>query len=331
VEVAMKMSFGYFKNKGEIRNKFVYLDSGYHGETLGALSVCGEELYSEMYKEIMISNIRVKGPDCFRCPYGKERDKCDAECFEFMEEALLKHKNEVCAVLIEPIVQCAGGFKIYSPKYLQKLRNLTRELGIHLIADEIAVGFGRTGKMFACEHAGITPDFMTLSKGITGGYLPLSVVLTTDEIYDAFYDDYTSLKAFLHSHSYTGNPLACAVAVEVLNIFEEENILEKNKEKYQYLQKRVKERFSNYKFCGEVRYKGFIVAVELVKNRENKEPFDWKERIGFQIYRKALEKGALLRNLGDIIYFMPPYVIELDEIDKLVDIAYSATKDVLGE
>ena len=331
VEVAMKMSFGYFKNKGEIRNKFVYLDSGYHGETLGALSVCGEELYSEMYKEIMISNIRVKGPDCFRCPYGKERDKCDAECFEFMEEALLQHKNEVCAVLIEPIVQCAGGFKIYSPKYLQKLRNLTRELGIHLIADEIAVGFGRTGKMFACEHAGITPDFMTLSKGITGGYLPLSVVLTTDEIYDAFYDDYTSLKAFLHSHSYTGNPLACAVAVEVLNIFEEENILEKNKEKYQYLQKRVKERFLNYKFCGEVRYKGFIVAVELVKNRENKEPFDWKERIGFQIYRKALEKGALLRNLGDVIYFMPPYVIEFDEIDKLVDIAYSATKEILGE
>ncbi|MEO2068946.1 MAG: aminotransferase class III-fold pyridoxal phosphate-dependent enzyme, partial [Desulfurobacteriaceae bacterium] len=168
------------------------------------------------------------------------------------------------------------------------------------------------------------------SKGLTGGYLPLSVVLTTDEIYDAFYDDYVSLKAFLHSHSYTGNPLACRVAVEVLKIFEEENILEKNKEKYSYLQQRVKEAFEDYSFCGEVRYKGFIVAVELVKDRKTKEPFDWRKRIGFQIYRKALEKGALLRNLGDVIYFMPPYVITKEEIDKLVDIAINSTKEVLN-
>ncbi|MGA1863198.1 adenosylmethionine--8-amino-7-oxononanoate transaminase [Deferribacter thermophilus] len=331
IEVAMKMSFAYFKNNGVIKPKFIYLDSGYHGETLGALSVCGEELYAEMYKEIMIENIRVKGPDCYRCPFEKNREECNAECFIYMEETIEKNKDVVSAVLIEPIVQCAGGFKIYPEIYLKKLRDITKENNIHLIADEIAVGFGRTGKMFACEHAGITPDFMTLSKGITGGYIPLSVVLTTDEVYDAFYSDYCDLKAFLHSHSYTGNPLACSLAVEVLNIFEEENLLEKNKEKYEYLYQKVLEYFSGYKYCGEVRSKGFITAVELVEDRKSKKSFDWKKRVGFQIYRNSITKGALLRNLGDIIYFMPPYVISFDEIDKLVQIAYESTIEVLGE
>ncbi len=331
IEVAMKMSFGYFKNRGKIKNRFVYLDSGYHGETLGALSVCGEELYSEKYKEIMIDNIKVKGPDCFRCPFGKTRDNCNAECFVFMEEALLKYKDVISAVLIEPIVQCAGGFKIYPPVYLKKLRKLTKELDIHLIADEIAVGFGRTGKMFACEHANITPDFMCLSKGLTGGYMPLSVVLTNNDIYDAFYDDYATMKAFLHSHSYTGNPLGCALAKEVLDIFSDEDILNKNKPKQEYLRNRVAERFSDYKYCGEVRSIGFITAVELVKDKKTKEPFGYKDKLGFQIYRKALKKGALLRNLGNIVYFMPPYVIEKDDIDRLVDIAYESVTEVLGE
>ncbi len=331
IEVAMKMSFGYFKNMGKVKNKFVYLDCGYHGETLGALSVCGEELYSKMYKEIMIENIKVKGPDCFRCPFGKTRDSCNVECFSFMEEALVKNKSTVSAVLIEPIVNCAGGFKMYPPAYLVKLRALTKELGIHLIADEIAVGFGRTGRMFACEHAGITPDFMCLSKGLTGGYMPLSVVLTSDEIYEAFYGDYVSLNAFLHSHSYTGNPLGCALASEVLDIFEEEDLLNKNRTKQERLKNKVIERFADYRYCGEVRSVGFITAVELVKDKNTKEPFDWKKRIGFQIYRKALERGALLRNLGDVIYFMPPYVITEDQIDELVDIAFSSVVEVLGE
>ncbi|AEA33384.1 adenosylmethionine--8-amino-7-oxononanoate transaminase [Hippea maritima] len=331
IEVAMKMSFGYFKNKGKIKNKFVYLDCGYHGETLGALSVCGEELYSQMYKEIMIENIKVKGPDCFRCPFGKTRENCNVECFSFMEEALVRNKDTISAVLIEPIVNCAGGFKIYPPIYLKKLRDLTQELDIHLIADEIAVGFGRTGKMFACEHAGITPDFMCLSKGLTGGYMPLSVVLTNDEIYDTFYGDYVSLKAFLHSHSYTGNPLGCALASEVLDIFEEDDLLNKNRSKQDRLKNRVIEKFSNYKYCGEVRSIGFITAVELVKDKITKEPFNWKERLGFKIYRNALKKGALLRNLGDVIYFMPPYVITKKQIDELVNIAFDSVVEVLGE
>ena len=331
VEVAMKMSFAYFKNKGKIKNKFVYLDCGYHGETLGALSVCGENLYSDMYKEIMPKNIRVKGPDCFRCPFGKTRETCNAECFTYIEKVLVENKDAISAVIIEPIVNCAGGFRIYPPLYLKKLRNLTKELGIHLIADEIATGFGRTGKMFACEHAQITPDFMCLSKTLTGGYMPLSVVLTNDEVYDAFYDDYTTLKAFLHSHTYSGNPLGCALAKEVLDIFKEEDVLNKNKPKQEYLKNKVIERFKNYKYCGEVRSIGFMTAVELVNDRKTKEPFDWRKRLGFRIYRKALEKGVLLRNLGDIIYFMPPYVIKKNEIDKLVDIAFESVVEVLGE
>ncbi len=330
VEVAMKMSFGYFKNLGNLRTKFVYLDSGYHGETLGALSVCGEEVYSRMYKEIMVENLRVKGPDCFRCPFGRERDTCDAECFVFMEETLNLHKNDIAAVIIEPLVQCAGGFKMYPPGYLKKLRKLTLEMEIHLIVDEIAVGFGRTGKMFAVEHADIEPDFMCLSKGVTGGYMPFSVVLTTDKVYQAFYDDYTSMKGFLHSHSYTGNALACALAFEVLKIFEEERILEKNKPKQDYLHLLAQEKFKGCEFCGEVRTTGFITAVEFVEDKRLKKPFDWRKRLGFHIYRRAFGKGVLLRNLGDVIYFMPPYVVGLQEIEKMVDVAYDSAMEVFG-
>jgi adenosylmethionine-8-amino-7-oxononanoate aminotransferase len=331
VESAMKMSYGYRKNQGKTaKNRYAFLTDGYHGETLGCLSVCGEELYTELYGGIMIDNVKVQGPDCYRCPFGKERDTCSAECFSFMEQALAENAHKLTAVLIEPLIQCAGGFKMYPAQYLTKLRKLTCELDIHLIFDEIAVGFGRTGTMFALEQAGVAPDMLCLSKGITSGYLPLSVVLTTDEIFYGFYDEYDTLKAFLHSHSYTGNPLACAVAVETMKIFEEENVIEANKAKYAYMRERVEQTFTGHKNVGEIRQTGFVSAVELVRNRSDKSPLDWRERTGFQIYRKAVSKGALLRNLGDVIYFMPPYIISMEQTDALVRIAGESLREVLG-
>lgn len=331
VESAMKMSYGYRRNTGSHRkNRYAFLTDGYHGETLGCLSVCGETLYTDLYGDIMIDNIKVLGPDCFRCPCGKKRGGCSAECFSFMEKALRENAGILTAVLIEPLIQCAGGFRMYPPEYLVKLRRLTTELDIHLIFDEIAVGFGRTGTMFALEQAGVCPDMLCLSKGITSGYLPLSAVLTTDEIFYGFYDDYSAGKAFLHSHSYTGNPLACSVAAETLKIFRDENVIENNKPKFAHMRKCIEEAFGGHPNVGEIRHTGFVSAVELVKNKEGNLPFESGLRTGFQIYRKAVEKGALLRNLGDIIYFMPPYIISRDETETLVDIARESVKEVLG-
>jgi adenosylmethionine---8-amino-7-oxononanoate aminotransferase len=330
VEAALKMSHGYHRNTGRPeKGRFVYLDHGYHGETLGALAVCGEQLYKEMYAPIMTEQIRVEGPDCFRCPHGRSRETCAVECFGPMERTLVERGHEIAAVIVEPMVQCAGGFRIYPAEYLRRLREATTRHGVLLILDEIAVGFGRTGPMLAGEHAGITADLVCLSKGITSGTLPLSVVLSSHEIFQAFYHDYTELKAFLHSHSYTGNALACAAAVETMRIFRDEDVLQRNVPKYTLLQRLVRERFGQEAHVGEIRGLGFICAVELVRDRAAKEPFDWRERTGMRIYREALKRGALLRNLGDIIYFMPPYVITEGEIERLVDIAHCSMKAVL--
>ncbi|MGE4268278.1 MAG: adenosylmethionine--8-amino-7-oxononanoate transaminase [Deferribacterales bacterium] len=330
VESAMKLSYGYRYNTGNSKkNRYIYLDAGYHGETLGALSVCGEELYTELFGDIMIDNVRVQGPDCFRCPFGKERSSCDAECFCHMEKAMADNHERITAVILEPLLQCAGGFKMYPPVYLKKLVQAAAHYDIHTIFDEIACGFGRTGTMFALEQADVCPDFLCLSKGITSGYLPLSVVMTHDGIYDAFYDDYTTLKAFLHSHSYTGNPLACAAGVETMKIFREDRVVENNAKKFPVMHEYLDKKFGGKPHVGEVRHLGCVSAVELVKDVKTKEKFDWKARTGFQIFRKSIEKGAYLRNLGDVIYFMTPYVITEDEMVKLVDIAYESVYEVL--
>jgi len=331
VEAALKMSHASWRNLGHPeKSRFLFLSNGYHGETSGALGVCGDRLYAAPFTPLFIPQIEVIGPECQDCPYGQTREACDAPCFAAMQTAIDTHKDELAGVIVEPLVQCAGNFRMYPPVYLAKLRRATHEAGIHFIADEIAVGFGRTGTMFACEQADASPDFMCLSKGITSGTLPLSCVLTTDAVFDAFYHDFVEDKAFLHSHSYTGNPLACAAAVETLRIFEEEHVIEENKAKIAYLHEAVRQRFANYRHVVDIRSTGWITAVELYADPERKIPFDWKARTGFRIYQEALQRGALLRNLCDIVYFMPPYVITLEEIDKLTDIALDSVKAVLG-
>ena len=331
VEVALKMSFQYWQQSGiPQKTRFVSISEAYHGETLGALSVGGCELYREIYRPILLEGFQVQGPDCFRCPYGLERGSCDASCFEHMEALLQREHENIAAVIIEPLIQGAAGMRIYPPAYLKKLRALCDALAVHYIADEIAVGFGRTGKMFANEHAGVSPDFLCLSKGITGGYLPLSVTLTTDQVYETFYDEYASMKAFLHSHSYTGNPLACAVAVEVLKIFEEEEVLSSLAPKTALLDRQA-QRFESLPHVGEFRRCGMVAAVEMVRGKADREPYAWQERRGLEVYKKALGMGALLRPLGNVVYFMPPLTITEAELEQLLDIAFTAISEVTAD
>lgn len=329
VEVALKMSYQYWKLSGKPEKKrFVSISGAYHGETLGALSVGGIELYRETFSPIMLDTFYVEGPNCFRCPYDQTRDNCSAECFADMEKTLTNHSDEIAAVFIEPLVQCANNMNIYSPVYLKKLRELTAKLDVHLVADEIAVGFGRTGKMFACEHADVVPDFICMSKGLTGGYMPFAATLVYDEkIYDAFYGEYTEYKAFYHSHSYTGNPMAAGIGLEVIPILENE-VMPELPEKIKVLSDILAD-LAELPNAGEIRQCGFIGAVELVADKKTKRSFPAKDRIGWQVYREALKRGALLRPLGDVIYFLTPLTISTETLRELGKIAKESIQEVM--
>jgi adenosylmethionine-8-amino-7-oxononanoate aminotransferase len=242
-----------------------------------------------------------------------------------MRGLLARHADETAAVIVEPLVQCAGDMRMYDPTYLAQLRAACDEAGVHLIADEIAVGFGRTGTLFACEQAGITPDFLCLSKGLTGGYLPLSAVLTTAGIYEAFYDEYEKQSAFLHSHSYTGNALACAAARATLGIFQSQPVLARNRKIAQHMAAAAAP-LTELAHVGDVRQTGMILAIEMVRSRDGREPYPWQERRGRAVYRHALSRGVLLRPLGDVVYFMPPYVVDEDEIELMARAAIEGVR-----
>lgn len=322
VEVALKMSFHYWRNKGQIqKTKFITLENSYHGETLGALAVGNVALYKETYAPLLMDVITVSGPDCYNRETGESWADYSTRRFALMEQALQQHAESVCAVIIEPLVQCAGNMRMYDPVYLHKLRDACDKYNVHLIADEIAVGFGRTGTLFACERAAITPDFMCLSKGLTGGYLPLAAVLTTDQVYRAFYDDYQKMTAFLHSHSYTGNALACRAGLATIEIFQQQDIIGNNK-KLAAVMAKAAARFNEHPHVVEVRQTGMILAIEMVKNKQTREPFPWQERRGLKVYQYALSKGVLLRPLGNVIYFMPPYVVTEEELWLIADVAW---------
>ncbi|SFM31309.1 adenosylmethionine-8-amino-7-oxononanoate aminotransferase [Ectothiorhodospira mobilis] len=314
VEVALKMSFHYWLNRGRgEKTRFICLSNSYHGETLGALAVGDVALYKSTYRPLLMEAITVPSPDCFEREPGETCEQVALRRIADMEAALERHAHETCAVIVEPLVQCAGGMRMHHPEYLKRLRQLCDRYEVHLIADEIAVGFGRTGTMFACEQAGISPDFMCLSKGLTAGYLPLSVVLTHEQVYDAFYDEYTRLNAFLHSHSYTANPLACTAALATLDLFEKDAVLEHNRHLAQVIRETLAP-LADHPHVGDVRQHGMIAAVEMVKDKATREPYPWQERRGLAVYRHALERGALLRPLGNVAYMMPPYVITEEQI-----------------
>jgi adenosylmethionine---8-amino-7-oxononanoate aminotransferase len=309
IEVALKMSYHAHKNSGEERPLFISLVNSYHGETIGALSVGDVELYKETYEPLLLRSIQTEVPQ----DQSREAAIKAAQAFELL---CSQRASEVAALIVEPLVQGAGSMHMYHPEFLVLVSATCKRYGIHFIADEVMVGFGRTGTMFACEQSGITPDFMVLSKGLTGGYLPLSVVMTTNAIYDLFYCEYNEYKAFLHSHSYTGNALACAAANATLDIFEQQDVIEKNKETATYIASKLK-RFETFARVKNIRQCGMIAAFDI-------EGFDPKRRIGLDIYRYGLSQGVLLRPLGATIYVMPPYIISQKELDKVFDTAFEA-------
>jgi adenosylmethionine-8-amino-7-oxononanoate aminotransferase len=321
VEAALKMSFHYWYNQGQRqKTRFIALQNSYHGETLGALAVGDVDLYKKTYAPLLMEAITVPSPDCFDREPGVSWEDHSTAMFTHMERALEQHAGETCAVIVEPLIQCAGHMRMYHPVYLEKLKAACEHHGVHLILDEIATGFGRTGTMFACEQANITPDFMCLSKGLTGGYLPLAVVMTHEAIYDAFYDDYEKLSAFLHSHSYTGNPLACRAALATMELFEKDKVIENNKT-LSAVMGEVTAPLADHPHVGDVRQHGMVVAMEMVKNKTTRAPYPWQERRGLTVYRHGLKNEVLLRPLGNVVYFMPPYVISEEQIRMMARVA----------
>lgn len=308
-EIALKMSFHFWRNSGHPRKTgFISLKNSYHGETIGALSVTDVALFKDTYASLLRQSTQVPSPDWRLSEPGESAEAYALRCAAVLESHLQTHHAETAALIIEPLVQGAAGMAMYHPVYLKRARELCDCYGIHLIADEIAVGFGRTGTMFACEQASIRPDFICLSKGITGGYLPLSVVLTTDAVYQAFYDDSVA-RGFLHSHSYTGNALACRAALAVLDIFEQDDVLATNRSKAAWLTEALAP-VEAHCLVKNFRHLGMIWAFEAETN---------DAQFGRSFYRKALERGLLLRPIGNTVYLMPPYAIGEREISLLAD------------
>ena len=328
VEVALKLSFHYWKNRGRGRTRFVALTGGYHGETLGALSVTDIALYRHTYAPLLLEPIFAPSPDAYEAMPGESAAECARRRLGELRAILERDAHDVCAIIVEPLVQCAAGMRMHDASYLTGLRALCDEFDVHLIADEIAVGFGRTGTLFACEQAGIAPDLLCLSKGLTGGTLPLSAVLTTNAMYEAFYAEYSTGKAFLHSHSYTGNPIACSAALATLSVLQDEPVLESNRALAAHLAARIAP-LRDHRHVGDVRQTGLIAAIEIVADKATRAPFAAEERRGLRVYRHGLERGVVLRPLGNVVYFMPPYCITPEEIDRMVGVAVEGIEAAL--
>lgn len=329
VEVALKMAFHYFHNRGEHRRtRFIALENGYHGETIGALSVGDIPLYRRVYAPLLLESIFAPSPDAYLAEPGQSAEDYALQAADALQHLLEQSPGEICALILEPRVQCAGGMRMYHPAYLRRARELCDAHGVFLIADEIATGFGRTGTLFACEQAGVMPDLLCLSKGLTGGFLPLSAVLATQQLYDAFLDD-SRERAFLHSHSYTGNPLACAAALATLQIFADDDIIARNQRTAAHMTQ-LAAQIGEHSAVADVRQAGMIVAFELTQGGDKRTPFPAAARVGLQAYRAALARGVVLRPLGDVLYWMPPYCVDDAQLALLADTTrYAITEAVV--
>jgi adenosylmethionine-8-amino-7-oxononanoate aminotransferase len=323
VEVALKVAFQFWRNRGQSRKqRFLKLSDAYHGDTLGAVAVGGIPLFHEIYRPLLFDTLEAPAPYCYRCPH---REDCRDQCLARLEELVAAHHQELAAVIVEPVMQGAGGMIPQPPGYLARVREVTRGHDVLLIADEVAVGFGRTGKMFACEHEAVSPDLLCLAKGITGGYLPLAATLATDEVYQAFLGEYQEFKTFFHGHTYTGNPLAAAVGLASLDIFGQYRVLEGLAAKIAQLAGRLQE-MAEHPHVGDIRQRGLMVGLELVADKGSRESFPPARRTGHRVILAARQLGAILRPLGDVIVLMPPLCITPEELDTLCDITYEAIK-----
>ncbi|HYA27057.1 MAG TPA: adenosylmethionine--8-amino-7-oxononanoate transaminase [Thermodesulfovibrionales bacterium] len=320
VEVALKMAFQYWLHgRSKRKTSFLSLKNGYHGDTLGAVSVGGVDIFHGTFGPLLFKTCRAPSPYCYRCELGGAHPDCALICLEKMEEILRERSNEIAAVIVEPLVQAAGGMIVFPEGYLRGVRNLCTEYNVLMIADEVATGFGRTGKMFACEHEMVLPDILCLSKGITGGYLPLAATIATKEIYDTFLGEFTELKTFFHGHSYTGNPLGCAAALACLDIFKQDKILEGLGNKIEMLEDFLEE-VAERDHVGNVRNKGLMAGIELVENKATKEPYPWEKKMGWRVCYYVREHGVIIRPLGNVIVIMPPLSISLENLGQLLKI-----------
>ncbi|WP_219588605.1 adenosylmethionine--8-amino-7-oxononanoate transaminase [Bacillus paralicheniformis] len=317
VEVALKMVFQYWRQRGDPRpgkTKYVALGDAYHGDTLGSVSVGGVTRFHEMFQPLLFDVIRLPAPQCYRLPAGVTRETACDYYLGQLERTLEANHEEIAALVIEPLVQAAAGMITHPEGYLRGVRELTQRYDVLLIADEVAVGFGRTGTMFACEQEDVAPDLLCLGKGLTGGYLPMAATLATDEIWGAFLGDYSESRTFFHGHTYGGNPLAAAVASASLDVFQEESTLGNMRDKVERLSSHL-ERIGQLAHVGDVRQRGLIAGIELVQDTRTKHPYAWTEKRGIRVCEHARKEGVWLRPLGNVVVIMPPLAITSSELD----------------
>jgi adenosylmethionine-8-amino-7-oxononanoate aminotransferase len=303
------------------------LVNAYHGDTVGAVSVGGIDMFHKIYKPLLFKSIKAPTPYCYRCPFKfKMRDvRCEMRCLKEIERLMRKYHKEIAAMIVEPLVQAAAGMLVYPKGYLKGIRKLCTKYNILMIVDEVAVGFGRTGKMFACENEGVRPDLMVIAKGLTGGYLPVAATLATDNIFNAFLGEQDSKRTFYHGHTYTGNPLGCAAAIASIDIFKKEKTLQALQPKIKLLEMKLK-KFKELKHVGDIRQCGFLAGIELVENKKTKREYSMSDKIGIKVIKEARKRGLIIRPLSDVIVIMPPLSISKVDLSKMLDIIYQSIK-----
>jgi adenosylmethionine-8-amino-7-oxononanoate aminotransferase len=332
VEVAVKMAFQYWcqrPNPKPGKTAFVSFTNAYHGDTIGAVSLGRIEVFHEVFAPLLFQTYRAYYPYCYRCRYDKSCPSCNLHCLCSIEEILEKWHEKIAAIVIEPMVQGAGGMIVSPSDFLKRVRELATQYDVLLIADEVATGFGRTGKMFACEHAGVSPDLMALGKGLTGGYLPVAATVVSERVYNAFLGDYSEKKTFFHGHTYTGNPLGCAAAVASVELFERDNVLDAVERKATSLAEKL-DAFRAMDHVGDVRQLGLMVGIELVRDKKTREPYNWDERIGIKTVNEARARGVILRPLGNVIVLMPPFCIAEGQLAALVEATRASIRAATG-
>jgi len=329
VEVALKMAVQYWQLKGETRRtRIATLAESYHGDTVGSMSMGYSETFHRFYTSLLFPVLRLTPPHVFRYYQGLSETGALSAAVKEAEEIVNAEKDTLAALVVEPLMQGAAGMWAQPAEYVAALDEICRRNGILFVLDEVATGFGRTGKMFACEHAGVAPDILCLAKGITGGYLPLAATLATEEIFSAFLGEYKEYKTFFHGHTYTGNPLGCAAALANLELFEHENIVEKMQPRITYLQKRLNEEFVSLAHVSDVRQWGFMVGIELVEDQASRKKYPPEKRIGHRVILEARKRSVMIRPLGDIIILMPPLTITDEELAMLLDVVYDCVREV---
>ena len=330
VVVALKMAFQYWQQRSDPRpdkTKFVTLNGAYHGDTIGAVSVGGVDRFHNMFSPLLFDVHQAPQPHCYRCPLGLTREHCKMDCFLELDRILEQHHNEIAAIILEPIVQGASGMIVAPDGYLSQVRSLATQYDTLLIADEVAVGFGRTGTMFACQHENVSPDLLCLGKGITAGYLPLAATLATDELFSAFLGTPSESKTFYHGHTYSGNPLATAVALENLKLFEQKTFFSDLKEKAAVLKTSLKP-LKSHPHIGDIRQKGLIVGIELIHCVETNQAYCVSEQMGVKVCQQAREHGLLIRPLGDVLVLMPPLSMENEQIQHMCQIVHRSIDSI---